>query len=623
MRVQWSTASADLRLRTSFPAGRPSVVTPAVVDGVPVYLTATTPHYDGDCTRPEPHDCYERALRMWTQTGETLLTVDRIGDDPLIVMDIDGSPTVVTFEQNHDRSPDEPADLLAVDLRTGGITRVPGHPAKALGIHAASAHSIVSMGWDGCMREFDLRTGAVSVRDTGQRLGVLGVLRPQGAPVIVATGDGLLLWDLETGTAIGELAEATRVHQIATWPGDDTLIATVSFGGPIAVWDLATRTQVGTELNLGRYAYSVACLSTVDGRRLVAGSDSEAVRLWDPFSGEEVGPPLLGPTAFCTVTAGPPGTVLTASATDDRVGVWELAADAGPARLGHPSMITCLTAGTDGFAVAGGRDGSIGRFDLSQGQHEPLGTITAPARTVAVSSVGSDTVILAGGGDLNGAPDNDVHRWVNGRVAPSLTAAHNGHVELVVPDTVDGQPVVFCSGVANSAYMLDADSGELLGAFEGRSPVISLASATVDGHKLVAVSFYVKHLLLGDLDAGAAVPAPDIEIGEAVRAIVTIAGQPALVTERSGEARVRFVHTGECGVLQPERTAHISAFAVRGGEVPLVAVGRTDASVSVIDLASRQTVAAINLPYWCTALAWTADGDLLAACRRDLMRLSL
>lgn len=626
MRVQWTTASeVDRRLRLAFPAGRPSAVVATAIDGLPVYVTATTPHYDGDCTRPEPHACAERSIRVWSQTGQPLLTVDGVGDEQLVVMDVDGGPAAVTFEPNDDRAPDELADLLVVDLRSGTIARrLTGHAGRALTITAASANSVVSMGLDGYLRVFDLDKGETRAYEPGERLRAVSVLRPDGAPVAVAAGVGLTVWDLDTGALLAQFPEAAAVHQLATWAGDERHVVAVSFDGTVRVWDITAGEPVGAVLDLGRYAYQAACLITPDGRPLIAASDSEAIRLWDPFAGEYAGPPLIGPTAWSAPAAGPPGTVLTASATDDRVAVWELSNDPGPPRRGHPTMIYCLGLSLDGRVVAGGRDGSVAAYHLDDGRlSAPLGRITAPARAITALRIDDQTVVLAAGGDLNADPDNEVYRWIDGSPAPSLTAEHNGNVELLVPGEIDGDPVVFTAGCGNTAYMLDVRTGELLGAFEGRSPVIGIASGTVDDHVAVAVSYYTNGLLLGDLDAGAAIkPAGEaLEVGEAVRALVTISDEPAVVTERTGEIRLRFVHTGQCVTVQPERSAHISALAVRGGATPLAAVARTDATVSVVDLTSRTTVDTIRLAYPSHALVWTADGDLVIACRRDLLRV--
>jgi WD40 repeat protein len=320
-----------------------------------------------------------------------------------------------------------------------------------------------------------------------------------------------------------------------------------------------------------------------------------------------------------------PGVLVTASPVDEALSVWRLAADVAPVVTGHTGWITCLAVGPSGRVFAGGSDGAIGAWRLDDGDRQPVvGTVPAPAQAIAVVPTDEGEAVLAGGGDLHGIQDDRLHRWIGGGPAPSVVVDHGGQVGIVVPALVGGEPVVLTAGCDQTLRVTAAGTGAPRGDVPGDHMPNGIAVATLAGRPVAAVSRAFGPFVVWDLAAREPVATPvsdTIEVLEQVQALVETPGGPAVVTTRHAAVRMRLLDTGERWDIDAGNLDPVTVVAASGKA--MLAVARTDGSVSVLDLAARARRDEVSMPYPVTALAWTADGDLIVACRRDLVRLGL
>jgi WD40 repeat protein len=624
MRVRWTTsAGPDPRLVTTFPAVRPDKVATATIDGAPVYVTATNAHYDGDCPRPDTHDCDATAVHVWdAATGALVRTIDGAGGDHLVTTVVDGRPFAVTCAWS-----DTPK---LIDLDPGSVPRpLSGHSDVVQGLATATLDggpAVVSVGWDQTIRIFDLTTGTSRAWDTGARLRSVAMATIGGRTVALVAGDGVGIWDLELETIIGAVPVGWKVWKLATWPGDGSLVALLSFDGDVEVWDAATAARVAGPVAVRRHTTDLAGVIDGDGRPLLAVSDGEAVRLWDVDADRPEHPALVGPTAWCAVAGAGPGVLVTASPVDEAISVWRLAEVVDPIGRGHSGWITCLAVAPSGRVIAGGRNGAIGAWRLDDGeQPSVVGMVPAPVKAVAAVPVDGVEAVLAGGGDLNDVQDDRLHRWIGGHADEPVVVDHRGYVDIVVPAVVNGDTVVLTAGCDGTLRITDVATGAARGELPGdRMPDGGVAVAVLDGRPVAAVGRAFGPFTLWDLAARETVATPvtdTIEVLEQVHALVETPGGPAIVTTRHATVRLRLLDTGELWDIDPDNLDPVTAVAASG--TAMLAVARTDGSVSVYDLAARARRDGLTLPYPVTALAWVPDGDLIVACRRDLMRVSL
>ncbi|MFD0203419.1 MULTISPECIES: WD40 repeat domain-containing protein [Saccharothrix] len=615
MRILWTTSrGTDPRLARVLPAVRGDAVARAVVDGVPVHVTATEPHYDGDCARPHTHDCAAATLRVWdAATGELLRTVHDTGGQHLATAVVGGRPVAVTCGWG-----DAPRTVdLASGVVLGELTRHRDVVRGLATVTLPDGPAAVSAGWDGTIRVVDLATGRARVLDTGERLDALAVLDVGGRPVAAVAGDVVDLWDLDRGVPVGYLPTAAKVREIAGWPG---AVATLSWDGDVELWDVASAQRLACGMPGRRWAHDIAAVAAEDGRRLIALSDSEAVHLWDVEDDRPVGPPLVGPTSGCALADGGPGVLVTVSDVDESIGVWRIGTDARPLGAGHQSTVRCLAVTAD-RVIAGGTDGTVGSWRLADGGHERVvGVLPAPVR--AVAAVGDR--VLAGGGDLNGVTDRELHRWRGDGVDRPVAVDHRGEVRLVVTTVLDDRPVALTAGCDETLHVTDVLTGDRIGGVPGGSQPDGLAVGELDGRPVVAISRAFGPFGLWDLAGNAPITTPITEAAEVleqVRAFVHTGDGPAVVTVRHHVVRVRALATGDARHLDPDHGEPVTALAVHPGRT--AAVARADCSVTVFDLDTLAPVDALTLPHPATALAWTPDGDLVVACRRDLLRLAM
>ncbi|MBK6426127.1 MAG: hypothetical protein IPF82_08010 [Blastocatellia bacterium] len=113
-------------------------------------------------------------------------------------------------------------------------------------------------------------------------------LSPDGQRVALAGGlfwNGVILWDLSSGTRLPMAQKAGGVHSVEFSP-DGTLLLTCGANGVAVLWDVETGNEVrhfeGHSGVVGSGAFSA------DGRMVVTGGEDRTVRLWDASSGSEI-----------------------------------------------------------------------------------------------------------------------------------------------------------------------------------------------------------------------------------------------------------------------------------------------------------------------------------------------
>jgi hypothetical protein len=195
-------------------------------------------------------------------------------------------------------------------------------------------------------------------------------------------------------------------------------------------------------------------------------------------------------------------------------------------------------------------------------------------------------------------------------------------VGFVTTTSLGGRPVALAAGSDRTVRLVDLATGAHLGDVGGQDCVCGLAVGEVAGRPLVAVSHLFSPPQLWDLidRAPIAMPGTDgLAIREIVGALLDNEGEPLAVTRRGPEVSVRHLHdpTSVCR-LDAGNAEAVTALAAQDG---VVAVARRDRAVRLFDLRSGNVLGTVELPYPATALAWLPDGDLVIACRRDLLRV--
>lgn len=262
--------------------------------------------------------------------------------------------------------------------------------------------------------------GAIVLWDTqtGQQLRTLpatpplqeeAVFSPDGTVLAVPAGRTITLLKLVDGTVIQSMEEVPNgLFGLAAFAPDGRMVAAPQIehspskkGGVVAIWDVQTgnrlRTFEGAEGDL-----SNNLVFSLDGTKIIAGSGSGKLRVWDTQSGELL-QNMQGPaTKVNFVALSPDGARIAASYTEGHIVVWDAASGKQSLMLdasagGYPAG---LAFSPDGLLLATSTfDGHVMIWDMS-GQSianiEPHTELHYDYPVVAFSPDG--TMLAASGG---------------------------------------------------------------------------------------------------------------------------------------------------------------------------------------------------------------------------------
>jgi WD40 repeat protein len=112
---------------------------------------------------------------------------------------------------------------------------------------------------------------------------------PDGRALVVVGQQEVRLWDLATGTAMGQPSQQGVVYGMAISPDGKTIV-TASQGDVAQLWDTTRGRPRGEPLRHQGPVYAVAF--SPDGSAVLTGSADNTARVWDAATGKPIGPPL-------------------------------------------------------------------------------------------------------------------------------------------------------------------------------------------------------------------------------------------------------------------------------------------------------------------------------------------
>jgi WD40 repeat protein len=247
------------------------------------------------------------------------------------------------------------------------------------------------------------------------------------------------LWDLASHTELGsQLSAGTDALDRVAFSPDGKALAAGGAHGAIRLWDVASHKQLGASLTGHTDGVNSVAFSP-DSRTLASASFDYTIRLWDVANHRQLGAPLTGHTdGVDSVALSPDGKTVVSGSIDKTLRTWDLASrrQLGAPLPGDTELVTSVAFSPDGRTVAsGGFSGVIRLWDLPS--HRQLGALvtnTGPVNSVAFSPDGRT---LASGHSVlypSGAGNSTIRLWDvgSGRQLGAPLSGDTGHVNTVV-----------------------------------------------------------------------------------------------------------------------------------------------------------------------------------------------
>ncbi len=271
---------------------------------------------------------------------------------------------------------------------------------------------------------------------TGPVLGA--ALSPDGRHIAACDQEGNLgVWNLDSGAELFRERVLPRRASAVAWSPDGSRIAVAGAAGEILIRDARKGGPVAA-ISSGGGVISLAW--SRDGRRLVSGHDSGAVKMWDPLTGAS-----------------------------------------GIALPGHTDEVRTLSFSPDGrFLATGSWDKTARIIELEGGQVRL--SLAVPGEGVYAVAFSPDGRKLA-----TGAYDGVVRLWDTGTGAPISEMSRGRDGVITLAFSSDGGLLV-SGGFDRSVRMWNAGTGELVSSVEGHTDAVHALAFTPDGRRVVSAS---------------------------------------------------------------------------------------------------------------------------------------
>lgn len=274
-----------------------------------------------------------------------------------------------------------------------------------------------------------------------------------------------------------------RVYSVGISPDGKRILA-ASADDSVKLWDATSGLPIGAPLHADDQQVTSVAFSP-NGGIIAAGSSDGTIRLWS-VSGIQVGQPLRGhEDAVVSVAFNRDGSQLVSGSLDSTVRVWNVAG--GPARAvlrGHRGAVRGVAFSPDDSLIASaGADNTVRLWKTSGGYVE-IAQLTGHTKAVLTVAFSPDGAELA-----SGSEDHTVRLW-NTHDHNAIEPPLRGHADNVysVAFSPDGNRIASASG-DSTIRLWDARAHQQIGApLRGHDAAVYSVAFSPDSSEVVSAS---------------------------------------------------------------------------------------------------------------------------------------
>jgi WD40 repeat protein len=247
----------------------------------------------------------------------------------------------------------------------------------------------------------------------------------------------------------------------------------------VKLWDLETGLEIATFH--GATSAVTACAVTPDGRRVIAASRDETLRIWNRDTGALLSTfqGHAGKVTACAVT--PDGRRVVSASADHTLKVWNIENGGVLATFqGHAAKVTACAVTPDGRrVVSASGDRTLKVWDLDNVNVLP--TFEGHAGWVTACAVTSD-----GRRVISTSYDRTMKVW--GLDSGRALATFGEHASRVTACAVTPDDRWVVSACTDLLRIWDLHSGDLISTLDGHDGMVTACAMTPDGRRVVSAS---------------------------------------------------------------------------------------------------------------------------------------
>ena len=227
---------------------------------------------------------------------------------------------------------------------------------------------IVTGGWDATVRLWDARTSKEVYQFVADLRDVNDVrFSPDGKYLLTAGGDGVRLWDAQTGDKIRQFGEIRNVYRATFSPNGKYVLSSASGtdDGKVRLWNTLTG-QLIREYQNGLGPTGSVDFSP-DMKYIIAdGGYENDVRIWDFQTGKELHRLIGHNGPIYTAVFSPDGKYIVTAGSDSTARLWNVQTGDELRRfIGHTSGVENVAFSPDGkYILTGSDDGTAMLWDV-------------------------------------------------------------------------------------------------------------------------------------------------------------------------------------------------------------------------------------------------------------------